>query len=674
MERYLKSRLPMIWRLLRDNSGSMAIFGSFVIIITLMVVAVAFEASNLYIARLQAQRSADVAALAAANTANPINNGLPSQTAIATAKQVALMNGLDDLNISVVRGENGEQMIATTATNPVTLTIGKLLTSSETVNVSASAAAFSSKATNMTPKGDCIRSLLGPVNIYNNAVIDGAKCTIASATFFFACDNANIRAATVETGYPEGSEGPYICPKARLTPAFPNFGFEKKSVDPLADDARTAAIWNRLKGMTSWSYGTAIPVKPLPVSVPYGSSASYSSTTSSLGKERAWGTLTISDSSLKLTSSGAPDHNCINPLTISGNILLQGTSKLVLGSGCYEVAGYLVAGDGAAITIAPAPGADVTLAMAQYIKNGNGSLAFGDMRVSIQGSILNQTGGTLTFGSGPFMIGGSLANTSGTLKLGSGPYYFAGGTVTNGTGLMSFAGGTFYLWGGSLANQSTGTITFGDGPFLFYGGTVTNVSGTMRFGNGNFEFSGGSLALNPGSETAFGRGDMNMYGGTVYFHGDRLTFGGDGDPAQGSSSAFFYGGSFSMKSKYLKAIGTTFAFYGGSVSLYGVGEMNMTAPRDNNPVYGYRDILFYIYGGAFSLYQNGAQDMLSGIIYAPRTNISIYGSQTVKLPENGCFQVIGGVVDLYQSMSSAFAPCGDGSQTGTGRAVPLLTR
>lgn len=650
-----------------DRAGGMSIFGVFGVFMMVLVTALALEASNLYLARLKAQRIADLATLAAANTTQPIVNGAPSTTADATAKQVAAINGFTDVATRVITNSSGKQMISAEAQTPVTLSIGRLLTSDRSVDISGSSAASAGAQT-----GDCIRSLLGPVNIYNYAVIDGASCNLGAASFFYACQQANIKLLQVAVKYQQSWEAPYICPTASLTPAFPKFTFSQQSKDPLAGDSRITAIANRLKGMTSWSYGTTIPAKPLSVNTPNGQNATYNTMVSALTSLVKWGNLTVTNSVLTFTSSGMADPTCQKPLTISGNVVLGGTNRMIFGSGCYAIGGYLQAKDGGSTTFELLPNSDVTLVFRQYIQNGNGKLSFADMKISIQGSILNQSGGTLTFGNGPFMIGGGVANTSGVLSFGKGPYYLNGGTTTNGTGTLSFAGGAFYLWGGSLANQSSGTIAFGDGPFIFYGGTVTNVSGTMTFGRGNFEFWGGSLALDPGSTTAFGTGDMNMYGGTIYFLGDSITVGGVGDPQAGSSSIFFYGGSFSMKSKYFKAVGTTMAFYGGSVSLYGVGDMNITAPRGMNPAYGYKDILFYLDGGAFSLYQQNASDIFSGIVYVPKTNISIYGSQKVTLPDNGCFQVIGGIVDLYQSMQAKFAPCGDSNSMSS--VSPLLVQ
>lgn len=654
----------------RNDEGSVAVMSVFAILLILMVCALVLETSSLYVDKLRAQRTADIANLAAANTRAPIVNGAPSKTALATARQMAVVNGFpsSDVVTTVTAGGSGVSELSTKIRHESPLAFGQLLTASRSVPVDGS-----SSARIVSPDGDCIRSMLGPVNIYGDAVIDGPNCHVAAATFLYVCGNASVAAGKAEVAYPRLSETAYICKDGLIDPPLSSFTFDKASVDPLANDARILAIKARLKGMTSWAYGTTIPERPLQPTTPAGKDETFAGTTVSLPASGLYGTLTISDSTVAFTGSGVADPQCRAPTTISGNLILSGVNRLTFGSGCYAIGGYITNNTGAVVRFDPVPGARVTLAFKQYIDNRAAELSFGDMNFSLLGDVRNADGGTLTFGKGSFRFGAGIINGNGRLSFGDGAYYVAGGSIINGAGSMTFGNGVFYLWGGSLTNSSTGSVTFGNGGFYFYGGTVTNVKGRMTFGDGPFEFSGGSLALNPGSDTTFGFGDMNFYGGTAYFHGASTLIGRNvaGDAQRGSSSLFFYGGSFSMQSQRFVAVGTTLAFSGGSVSLYGVGTMNVTAPRVNVPAFGYKDILFYISGGAFSLYQSNVTDILSGIIYVPGTNISIYGSQTVTLPDNGCLQVIGGVVDIYQKASLQMRPCSGG---GTADRKVLLTR
>jgi len=245
-----------------------------------------------------------------------------------------------------------------------------------------------------------------------------------------------------------------------------------------------------------------------------------------------------------------------------------------------------------------------------------------------------------------------------------------GGSIANYGTRLSFGNGPFYLWGGTIYNVlATSTLTFGNGPFYFYGGSVSNI-GTMTLGNGPFDFQGGSLALISGSTTSFGVGDMSFYGGTVIAGGKSVTFGAGGSATTGSGTVAMHGGSFALTADSLTAIGTSFGFKGGTLSLLGIGTIKATAPTDANPRLGYRNLLFAVWGGAFNLYQSGGQsDTMSGLVYAPATNASIYGSQTITPPPGGCFGVVSGVLDIYQNATINGAPCAGLTGNTAGRAV-----
>lgn len=636
-----------------EREGSVAIIGAIAFVAVILTCALAIEASSLYLHKLQVQRVTDMANLAAANTPGAIVDHQPSPMALATARQVAAINGLGGSNIvtTVTQSKTGSDDLTTNIVENVPYLMGSILSNNNSADVSGT----SSASPQATAEGDCIRSMTGPVNIYDNAVVDGPNCKISAATYLYVCGQANVNASDAAVKYTRPSEKPYICPTATMKPTLDGFAFSEVSVDPLIADTRILAIKKRLKAMSSWPYSTTIPA-PLNPNTPRGADKAYLATTASLAGNVAYGNLVVVDSVLNFTGNGA-DPTCRNPTTISGNIVISGNSHLIFGAGCYAVGGYVTIANGSNVSFETLNGAQVTLALKQYLQNGAATTSFSPMTFSIKGSVYNTLNGVLTFGSGPFYFGGGVVNGTNSLSFGDGPFYFSGGSISNGTGTLSFGSGGFYLWGGSMSNATTGTIQIGNGPFYFYGGTVTNVAGTMTLGNGNAEFYGGSLALNPGSTTTFGVGNIDFYGGTAYLNGAKTVIGGDGDMQNGSSSVFFYGGSYTISTQALVAKGTTFGIWGGSFSLLGVGTMNMTAPTSANPNYGYQNILLYIYGGAFSLYQGQVTDTMSGIIYVPGTNVSIYGKQTIKIPQSGCFQIIGGVVDIYQFASASFSSC-----------------
>lgn len=647
----------------RNDEGSVAVLSAFTIMVFLMICALVLESSQLYVEKLRAQRAADIANLAAVNTKTPIVGGAPSAMAEATARQMAVVNGYPagEVRTAVTTGSSGTPELTSRIAHESPLIFGQVLTADPFVLIGGSSSAQVS-----TAGGDCLRSTFGPVKIFDSARVKGTDCQVASAGAFAVCMNAVAEVRSVEVALPKAWQAMYICPGVTLTPPLASFSFDTPSVDPLAEDDRIVAIRKRLAGMTRWAYGTQIPERPLHPETSGGSDEVYTRQTVTLPSSRAYRRLSISDSDVTFPGTGSADPGCLKPTIISGNMIFSGVNRVHLGSGCYAIGGVMSNEDGADTRFDLLPGADVTLASKSYLQNKAATLHFADMKVSFEGDVVNGDEGILTFGNGPFLFGGGIVNGTGKLTFGSGPFYVNGGSIINGSGTLSFGNGKFYLWGGSMANAGTGTLSFGDGGFIFFGGTVTNVAGMMRFGDGPFEFWGGSLALGERSHTVFGAGNMNFYGGTAYFHGASTQIGGTTrrDGKVGSSSLFFYGGSFSMQTQSLTAVGTTFAFYGGSVGLRGIGAMHMTAPTADAPTFGYKNVLFFLDGGTLNLYQGDVDDVLSGIIYVPRSFIEIYGSQTVTIPSDGCLQLAGAAIDIFQKASLDMRPCASKGESG----------
>ena len=601
----------------------------FALFLTVLAGATSFalDLSNLYLVRQERQMVSDLAVLGATSTAAPIAGSVPLATALATARAIVAANGLDagatTLTVTPSPARSGAQALKATIGAPVALPIGLLsLGRPPTVNVASWA--------EPSGTGACFRSQYGPTNIYNNAVVTAPACTAEAKTYFCSCGKSQTVLANVATGYTPLSDAPYLCPTASLQPNAAGFDYSANVTDTIAGTAPVTGMLAHLDAMAGgWPYGTRSPVRP---SIPAGTttSPSYSGQTATIAANARLGSLTVANSSLSFQGGGA-DPRCTAPTTIAATLTLSGTNLLTFGSGCYVFGAAVNAATGSTSSLAVAPGASVVFVFA---------------------------GGTLTVASGA------------TLVFGDAAVYVNGGSIANYGTRLSFGNGPFYLWGGTIYNVlATSTLTFGNGPFYFYGGSVSNT-GTMTLGNGPFDFQGGSLALNPGSTTSFGVGDMSFYGGTVIAGGKSVTFGAGGSATTGSGTVAMYGGSFALTADSLTAIGTSFGFKGGTLSLLGIGTIQATAPTDANPRLGYRNLLFAVWGGAFNLYQSGGQaDTMSGLVYAPATNASIYGSQTITPPPGGCFGVVSGVLDIYQNATINGAPCAGLTGNTAGRAV-----
>jgi hypothetical protein len=627
-------------RLGAAREGAMGILSAFSVVILIAVSVLALEASMLFVKKGDMQRVADLANLAAANTDSAIVSSAASAQAIATAQQVAVINGYSSsiLSTGVTTSSTLGQLLTTTVVDPVALTLGQVFTRTSSVSVRALSSA---SVASSTTSGDCLRSLVSMINIFSSASVSGTGCTIASATYLYYCSSGTSTVSAITVGWSSAFAKSYICSNAALTPAVGSFSFSTTSTDPLSSDTRITTMKSRLKAMSSWAYTSTFKSPLTPTAVSGGSALSYTSKTATVSGTK-YSSLTAQNSTITFAGTGAADTTCASPITITGNVTLSGTTNIVLGSGCYVIRGVLTVSNGATVTIMPASGASVTMALQQYLYNGSGSVTFGDMLFSAVGVINNGNGGNITFGDGPFYLGGDLYNTTGTMTFGDGPFYFQTLTVNN---------------------ASSGTMTFGDGPFYFYYSPLYNATGVVTFGTGDFEFYVSSITTATGSKTTFGKGNMNLYSTYAYLAGSEFTIGGTGDASAGSSSMFFYLSSLNIAAGKFTAKGTSMGFWYGMFTLSSSGVATLTAPTSASPTYGYQNILSYTYGSSFNIYQGAVTDSLSGVIYNPANDVNFFGQQTSTIPTGGCFAVIAGWISIYSSSTHAMKACGSGTQS-----------
>lgn len=665
----------MLNRFRTNEGGSIAILATLLIGVLAVVMAFCLEAANLYVAKRQNQRSADLANLAAAATAVPVVNNAASDEAVATAANVVALNGFSDAVVATRAGASPadvhQQALFTTVTRNRPVGFGGLIDTQAPNVVRASSVASLSP----NRSGSCLASLVGPTNIYGESRVIGPACGVSATTFLYVCGTAEVSLAKANTGYSAKSEAAYLCQTATLAPAASGFTYKATVTDTVATSSAVVNAKAHLATMRSpgWPYGSVSPRALMNPTVPAGTDRTFAAGSSTTLAQDKHGGLTLTSAALRFSGNGIGDPTCASPTTISGNVLLNGTSSLSFASGCYVFAGYVLANGAANTTFATEPGAVVTLVFKQYIQNGSGTTTFPSATYSISGNITNMSGGIMTFGDGAMVFGAGISNTTGTLSFGNGSHYLNGGSMSNGAGTLSFGNGGFYLWGGSIANATDGSMTYGDGPFTFRGGSIIS-SGNLVFGNGPFYFYGGSLNFSAGSHTRFGIGDVDFYGGSVILGGESMTFGYGGSEVTGAARVSLSGGTLSLTTKNLTARGVTFAFDGGTISWLGVGTIVATAPTSANPLWGHQNLLVMVLGGAFNLYQaNNAVDTMSGLIYVPATNASIYGSQTVNYPVGGCFGIVSGVLDIYQKARLNVAPCA-GMTIGGTQATPVMVQ
>lgn len=575
--------------------------------------AVSLDLSKMYLARERNQAVTDLAVLAAIDTPGAIVGKYPSPLANATARSVATLNGYDAerMKLLVDASPINSTLPALRATlgEDVTMPVG-WLSAGPTAEVNVTSWAETNTS------GGCFRSLGGPTNIYNNAIVTAPHCMAEAKTYLYSCGNSRTTLAAASVGYTARAERPYLCSSASITPDGSGFTYAAKVVDTMATSPAVVAMRTRLEGMgRGWPFGTRSPVNPSVQNS--NNNVRYVNANVVVRARERFGSMDVTNSNLTFTGGGAPDPNCQNVVSISGDLTLRGVNLLTFGSGCYVFGAAVTVTDGSNNQLRVAAGARVTFVF--------------------KGSLNNAKGAALSFGDSDL--------------------YFNGGTITNNGRKLNFGTGAFNLWGGSITNARGALLSAGNGPFLFYGGTIANY-GEMVLGNGPFYFQGGSLAMNNASRTIFGIGDMLFYGGSVAAGGEFVTFGAGGSPVTGAGAVLMHGGTFALTSNTLNAVGVSFGFKGGSLGMTGIGTINATAPTAAQPVLGYRNLLFALWGGAFSLYQRDARvDTMSGMIYVPYSNASIYGSQTIVLPDGGCFGAVSYVLDIYQRARINAEPC-----------------
>ncbi len=183
----------------------------------------------------------------------------------------------------------------------------------------------------------------------------------------------------------------------------------------------------------------------------------------------------------------------------------------------------------------------------------------------------------------------------------------------------------------------------------------------MTLGTGDFEFYGTSLSTFNSSKTTFGKGNMDLYSTPLYLSGAEFTLGGSGDAVNGASSMFFYWSGLQIASGKFTANGVSLGFWYGSFTLSSSSTATITAPTTPSPTYGYQNVMAYVYGSSFNIYQGNATDSLSGLVYNPGNDVNLFGQQTSTIPQGGCFAIIAAYISIYNSSNAALRACGSGA-------------
>lgn len=113
----------MFHEFLNNRRASISVLSAGAFCALLAVASLVVEGSSLYVTKVRQQRTADFAVLAAGNVTGAISGGAPSAAAIATAQNIATINGFNSTDTTVSTSPDRTKLkvsISNTATLAIT--------------------------------------------------------------------------------------------------------------------------------------------------------------------------------------------------------------------------------------------------------------------------------------------------------------------------------------------------------------------------------------------------------------------------------------------------------------------------------------------------------------------------------------------------------------------------
>lgn len=252
---------------------------------------------------------------------------------------------------------------------------------------------------------------------------------------------------------------------------------------------------------------------------------------------------------------------------------------------------------------------------------GGGGLAFGDGPVTIKGT--TTLSGGMTIGGGRHIFGPISINGGMKVSVGDGDLDVNGPILIGGGAEVFFGAGAHAVGNngsGKAIDVSGGSIlTFGDGAFSANGSIVTAGGSRLTFGAAGNHFINGDLSLN--SDTVFGAGTYTINGNFTNNTGGSMV---------GRNVSFVLAGS-------LKAAGGT--------------SIDLAAPSSQAGT-GLPDILFATRSTTPTVLGGGTQDVFSGVVYAPNSDVNMSGGASAS---GACFSLIVRTITLAGGPAAATA-------------------
>jgi len=248
---------------------------------------------------------------------------------------------------------------------------------------------------------------------------------------------------------------------------------------------------------------------------------------------------------------------------------------------------------------------------------------------------LNISGGITAYLQGPLTLDINLISMGGTaLHIGSGNISIAGNIVLNGGAVVDFDIGTGNTV--TIGNVSGTSINAGGGAKICFTLNCTAPSaaaGTFST-SGDIITSGGSTIIFPRAMTHVINGNLSLNGSSTFGSGTYIIKGNFTNNTGGTMS----GSDISF------ALGGTFTLTGGT-------SLDLAAPSSTSS-YGIPDVLVATKSTAATTIGGGSANKYGGLVYAPKSALSISGGSSVSSNAAGCLMMIVSTITMSGGTSA----------------------
>lgn len=645
---------------LADRRGSVSVMAGICFTLLVAAAGLVVHLSQFYVVKLQEQRTADIATLAAANLSNAISNGQPTSAAIETATNLADLNGFGSatLGVNVV---NGSQIqVALSRTKSVYFGSGDKQKSATIASQSTSSTSTQTPA--------CVLSLVGEINVANGGTLNSNVCGLAAATYASA-NGGSVTMKGVGVGYTQTAEAPFLVGATSVTPPANQFQYSYAPSDPMAGQASIVALDSKLSNMAKngWPYTDTIDTTVDQGNFYGGQDLNVVATTAYVPQSALIGNLTVSGSTVTFAGSGFYDALCQHATVIVGTTRIRAGSTLNFNIGCYVFQGDFILDDSSTPAFVLPGISTVRMAfMGRIVNNGTSTMTLPPGSYSIAGGLSNQAGGSIVMGDGLKVLSGLISNASGSIIFSDGPFFLNGAAISNVGGTISFRTGPYYIINSRIVNA--GTLTFGGGTFHggaaamgTYGAFIQNKAmgagrATLNILTTSNAFGGNTnLTFGTNSTTNFAVGSNDFYSSKMNIQGGDVNFGSPSDVVSGSSLIAMVNSSLVHTAGAINANGITIAAKASTLA-FGNGQLTMVAPMATAPVQGYQNLLIYSQDLGVAFNSSSQTNNISGVIYTPN-GLPSFSSGFYTYGSGGCFAVVGARVQVDQNAYLGLSPC-----------------